>query len=50
MLAFHWTMYNVKRIVGALNKPEIRSLVEKVVAEKDTRPIFDWILLATGYC
>ena len=35
-LSFAWTMHNVERAVEALNKPEIRPLVEAVVAEKET--------------
>ena len=36
MLSFIWTIHNVEKIVGALNKPEIRSLVEKVVTNNNT--------------
>ena len=35
-------MTNVEKIVGALNKPEIRSLVEDVVAKKNT-PAYELI-------
>ena len=35
-LAFVWTMENIERVVRALNKPEIREVVEEVVAEKGT--------------
>ena len=41
-LYFIWTMHNVEKIVSALNKPEIRSLVEDVVAEKNT-PAYELI-------
>ena len=42
VLSFLWTMNNVEKIVGALNKPEIRSLVEEVVEKKNT-PAYDLI-------
>ena len=35
-ICFLWTMHNIERAVGALNKPEIRSLVEEVVSRRDT--------------
>ncbi len=41
-LSFSWTIYNVKRTVGELNKPEIRSLVEDVVTQRNT-PAYDLI-------
>ena len=41
-LSFIWTMHNVERVVGALNKPEIRPLVEEIVTQKDT-PAYDLI-------
>ena len=41
-LSFVWTMHNVERTVGALNKPEIRSLVEEVVTQRNT-PAYDLI-------
>ena len=41
-LSFLWTMHNVERTVGALNKPEIRPLVEEVVAKKNT-PAYELI-------
>lgn len=41
-LYFVWTMHNVEKIVSALNKPEIRSLVEDVVTEKNT-PAYELI-------
>ena len=36
MLAFLWTMGNIEMVVAALNKPEIRDLVQEVVDEKGT--------------
>ena len=42
IISFLWTMIHVEGIVGTLNKPEIRSLVEEVVAEKNT-PAYDLI-------
>ena len=42
LLSFLWTIINIEKIVGALNKPEIRSLVEKVVANKNT-PAYELI-------
>ena len=36
MLSFLWTMGNVEMVVSALNKPEIRGVVEEVVAAKGT--------------
>ena len=36
LMSFFWTMHNVEKIVGALNKPEIRAVVEDVVAQKNT--------------
>lgn len=42
VITFFWTMNNVERIVAALNKPEIRELVEDVVANKNT-PAYDLI-------
>ena len=42
VLSFIWTMSNVEMIVGALNKPEIRNLVEEVVAKRGT-PAYDVI-------
>ena len=41
-VSFFWTMYNVEQAVSALNKPELRSLVEEVVAKRDT-PAYDLI-------
>ena len=41
-LSFFWTMHNVERTVGALSKPEIRSLVEEVVTQRNT-PAYDLI-------
>lgn len=41
-ISFVWTMHNVERAIGALNKPEIRPLVEEVVTQKDT-PAYDLI-------
>ena len=41
-LSFLWTMHNVERTVWALNKPEIRSLVEGVVTQRNT-PAYDLI-------
>ena len=41
-LSFLWTMINVEKIVSALNKPEIRPLVEEVVAKKNT-PAYELI-------
>ena len=42
VFSFLWTMNNVEKIVYSLNKPEIRSLVEEVVTEKNT-PAYDLI-------
>ena len=42
IFSFIWTMNNVEKIVGALNKPEIRSLIEEVVAKKNT-PAYELI-------
>ncbi len=42
IISFIWTMINVEKIVSALNKPEIRSLVEEVVARKHT-PAYELI-------
>ena len=42
VLSFLWTIINVEKIVGALNKPDIRPLVEKVVANKNT-PAYELI-------
>ena len=42
MLCFLWTMSNIEMVVGALNKPEIRDLVQEVVESKDT-PAYDLI-------
>ena len=42
VLSFIWTMSNVEMIVGALNKPEIRDLVEEVVTKRGT-PAYDVI-------
>ena len=42
VLSFIWTMSNVEMIVVALNKPEIRDLVEEVVAKRGT-PAYDVI-------
>jgi len=39
---FLLTMWNVGKIVGALNGPEIREVIERLVAEKDT-PAYDLI-------
>ena len=36
MLSFLWTMSNIEMVVAALNKPEIRDLVEEVVDRKGT--------------
>ena len=36
MLSFVWTMGNIEMVVAALNKPEIRDLVEEVVDRKGT--------------
>ena len=41
-LSFVWTMHNVERTVDALNKPEIRPLVEEVVTQRNT-PAYDLI-------
>ena len=41
-LLFLWTMTNIDRVVAALNKPEIRSLVDDVVGMKKT-PAYDLI-------
>ena len=41
-LAFLWTMMNVRKVVGALNGPEIRELVEELVRKKNT-PAYDLI-------
>ena len=41
-LSFVWTMHNVERTVDALNKPEIRPLVEDVVTQRNT-PAYDLI-------
>ena len=35
-LSFVWTMENIEKVVSALNKPEIREVVEEVVAAEDT--------------
>ena len=40
--SFIWTMNNVERIVTAVNHPEIRDTLSKVVARKDT-PAYDLI-------
>ena len=42
VFSFIWTMNNVEKIVYTLNKPEIRSLVEEVVTQKNT-PAYDLI-------
>ena len=42
VLSFIWTMSNVEMIVEALNKPEIRDLVEGVVTKRGT-PAYDVI-------
>lgn len=42
MLCFLWTMGNIEMVVQALNKPEIRTLVEEVVKKKST-PAYDVI-------
>ena len=39
---FYFTMFNIERIVFALNKPQIITLVNKIVREKDT-PAYDLI-------
>ena len=39
---FLLTMWNIRKIVGALNGPEIREIIENLVAEKDT-PAYDLI-------
>ena len=36
MLSFLWAMGNIEMVVAALNKPEIRGLVDEVVDRKDT--------------
>ena len=36
ILSFLWTMSNIEMVVAALNKPEIRDLVEEVVDRKGT--------------
>ena len=41
-LAFLWTMMNVRKVVGALNGPEISELVEGLVGRKNT-PAYDLI-------
>ena len=41
-LAFLWTMMNVRKVVGALNGPEISELVEGLVRRKNT-PAYDLI-------
>lgn len=40
--SFAWAMYNVKRIVNAINYPEIREVVAEVVRKKST-PAYDLI-------
>ena len=40
--SFIWTMYNVERIVAAVNHPEIRDTLSEVVARKNT-PAYDVI-------
>ncbi len=42
ILSFVWTMVNVEKIVGALNKPEIQPLVKEVVAKNNT-PAYELI-------
>lgn len=42
VFCFLWTMQNIEKIVAALNKPEIRTVVEEVVEEKNT-PAYDLI-------
>ena len=42
IVSFIWTMHNIERTVGALNKPEIQSLVKEVVTKKNT-PAYDLI-------
>ena len=42
VLSFFWTIHNIEGIVGALNKPEIRPVVEEVVAKANT-PAYDLI-------
>ena len=40
--SFVWTMHNIETAVGALNKPEIRPVVEEVVAKRGT-PAYELI-------
>lgn len=42
LIVFGWTMTNIEKIVGSLNKPEIRSVVDEVV-EKNSTPAYDLI-------
>ena len=42
IFSFLWTMNNIEKIVDVLNKPEIRSLVEEVVNQKNT-PAYELI-------
>ena len=42
ILSFLWTMENVEKIVGSINVPEIREVVNEVVRQKST-PAYDLI-------
>lgn len=42
LMSFLWTMQNVEKIVSALNKPEIRPVVQDVVSRKNT-PSYDLV-------
>ena len=39
---FYWTIYNINRIVAALNKPEMRETVSEIVARRNT-PAYELI-------
>ena len=41
-LSFIWTMVNIEKIVGAVNVPEIKEIVQEVVQQKST-PAYDLI-------
>ena len=41
-LSFIWTMVNLERVVSAVNHPELREMLEKVVSRKDT-PAYELI-------
>ena len=41
-VSFLWTMINIEKIVGAINHPEIRSVVDEVVSGQST-PAYDLI-------